>query len=110
MTKFHDKTEKPDGKQLKYFQRSKFQFSALQRIFLPSIYSFFLSIDAGNYRINNATGYEGTKRKQSLITTGCADILKQGIQTEKNEHTVLDGTHSIYKESSRNQNENQTLF
>lgn len=52
---------------------------ALQRILLSSIYSFILCTDVGNYSSNNATGYEGTKRKQSLITEGCADILKQGI-------------------------------
>lgn len=51
---------------------------ALQWIFLSSTYSLILCADfcVGNHSINNPTDYECTRRKQSVITWGCADIYE----------------------------------
>lgn len=77
MPKLHDKKEQPDSKLLNYLRKSKFKFfsSAMSLLlllllfcFFSSTYSFTVCADfsAGNDRIRNPTGYEGTRRKQII--------------------------------------------
>lgn len=72
------KKNKSDGKLLNYFKKFKFKFFGFRMNFLPSTYSLILCADfwVGNHSINNPTDYECTRRKQSLITSGCGDIYK----------------------------------
>lgn len=110
------KENKSDGKLLNYFKKSKFKFFGSTMNFLSSTYSLTLRADfcVGNHSINNSTDYERTRRKQSLITWGCADIYKArktNMQFWMAPMVFLSSYMRGKKKKWRgNQNKNQTLF